>query len=79
MYIMNNTQPLSNVDLLFTLNEAMELKNALEQLIEAKHNEIHHMHVSSNDYQTEISVSIIEKNDLATYHKSIRDIITNNQ
>ena len=79
MFIIKDTQSLSNIDLLLTLSEAKELNNALEQLIEAKHNEIHHLHVSSEDYQTEISVSILEKNNLETYHKSIRDIITNIQ
>ena len=77
MFIINDTQSFNNMDLLLTLDEAIQLTGALKQLIEAERNEIHHLHVSSNDYQTEITVSILDKNDLDTYHKSIKDIISN--
>ncbi|MCL2816929.1 MAG: hypothetical protein FWD39_00895 [Clostridiales bacterium] len=79
MFIIKDTQSFDSIDLLLTLNEAIELKDALEQLIEAEHNETHHLHVSSNDYQTEITVSILDKTDFETYHKSIKDIIRNSK
>ena len=79
MFITADTQSLKSIYLLLTQSEAIELKGALEQLIEAKYNELHHVHVSSNDYQTEVTVSILEKNDFETYHKSIKDIIRNSR
>ena len=75
MFIMKDDRPISNVSLLLTLNEVKELQCALEQLIEAGFDEIHHLHVSSNDYQTEVAVSIFEKNSIERYSKTIRDVL----
>lgn len=77
MFIINDYKAVANIELLLTSNEARELMGALEQLLEAERNKLHHVHVSSSAYETEIAVSILDKNDIETYNKSIRDIVNN--
>lgn len=51
-------RPLHSVGLGLTLPEAKELRDALESLIDSPVNA--HEHVSSPDYQTEITVFIVD-------------------
>jgi len=73
MFIIEENRKISNISLLLTTEEAKELQHSILRLL--SENE-HHVHVSSNDYQTEISVSIIDKNSLESYHPDIRKIIS---
>ena len=73
MFIIHGKRKIDNVTLLLTIDEAKELKDGISQLLYA--DDLHHVHVSSSDYQTEISVSIVEKNNIESYHSDIRMII----
>ena len=75
MFIMKDDKLINDISLILTLNEAIELRHTLEQLINADFDAIHHLHVSSSDYQTEITISILDKNSLKFYSKSIRDMV----
>jgi len=73
MFIISGKQKLDDVTLLLTIEEAKQLYGQLEELLADKN--MHHAHVSSDDYMTEINISIIEHNDISTYHEDIRKII----
>ena len=75
MFIFKDKEPLNNVLLLLSTKEAIELKDALEQLLVSDNN--HHKHISTDDYQKEITISIIDKNPIETYAPHIRDAIEN--
>lgn len=58
-------RPLHGVGLGLTVSEARELRDALDSLIDAPINA--HEHVSSADYQTEVTVFIVDdEGDLLT-------------
>lgn len=75
MFIIDGKRGIDNVSLLLTIEEAKELKDGISQLLCS--DDLHHVHVSSSDCQTEISISIVEKNNLESYHPDIRKIIGN--
>jgi len=75
MFIINGKQKLANVTLLLTIEEAMEMRDSISNLLSDKN--MHHSHVSSDDYQTEINVSILNHNSIESYHSDIRKIIGN--
>jgi hypothetical protein len=64
---------MNEILLLLSTTEAIELKNTIEQLLES--DDMHHAHISNDNYQKEITVSILDKNPVETYHADIRDII----
>jgi len=75
MFIIDNKRKINDVTLLLTIKEARELESKIAQLLAA--DDLHHVHVSGDDYQTEITISIIEKNNIESYHPDIRRIIEN--
>ena len=75
MFIIDGKRKLNNISLLLTVDEAKELIDGVSQLLTADN--LHHVHISSSDYQTEIDVSIPEKNSMEAYHPDIRKIIDN--
>ena len=75
MFIIDGKKKIDNISLLLTIEEAEELKDGISQLL--SDDSLHHVHISSSDYQTEISVSIVEKNNIESYHPDIRRIIGN--
>ena len=74
MFIIDDKRKIDNINILLTTKEAKQLQQSISDLLSANH---HHVHVSSDDYQTEITVSILEKNSLESYHPDIRKIINN--
>jgi len=72
VFIVYGSRKLDNVTLLLTKGEAEELHHSISDLLS---NNEHHAHVSSDDYQTEVSISILEKNNLESYHPDICKII----
>jgi len=76
MFIFKDRESLDDVLLLLSTKEAVELKNAIEQLLISDDN--HHEHISTNDYQKEIIISIFDKNPIETYAPYIRAAIGNN-
>lgn len=67
-------KPLSYVTLLLTYNEAGELRNQLDRLIE-HYGKIGHHHVSDNDYQREITIAIYNESDISEFSERIQQLI----
>ena len=76
MFIFKDRESLNDILLLLSTKEAIELKNAIEQLLISDNN--HHEHISTDDYQKEITISIFDKNPIETYAPHIRAAIGNN-
>jgi hypothetical protein len=53
--------------------EAQELKGAIDQLLSNR--KLHHLHVSADDYQKEITVSLYDETDLSGYDERSRILI----
>lgn len=64
MRILDNEsyEKLDNVTLYFTREEAMQLKSYLNQLLDAPDSQ--HRHLSSSDYQKEVTICIYEEDQL---------------
>lgn len=73
MFIIHGKKSLSDVLLLLSTSEARELKNDIEQLLASE--DMHHLHISSDDYQKEITISLLDGNEAESYHADIRAII----
>jgi len=73
VFIIDGNRKLSDITLLLTVEEAKQLQHKISDLLSTNE---HHVHVSSDDYQTETNISILEKNSLETYHPAIRKIIS---
>lgn len=54
----DNDRPLSRVNALLTINEARELRDALDRLLNAKSNAKAHAHVCADDYQKELTIAL---------------------
>jgi hypothetical protein len=72
VFIIDGSKKLDNVTLLLTIQEAEQLKCSISDLLNTN---THHAHVSSDDYQTEINISIFDKNRIESYHPDIRKIV----
>lgn len=75
MRILNeiSNQSLKNVTLYLTLSEAQELQDSLAQIIKNPTN--NHAHVSSGDYQKEITICIYDSNNLDELNERSKKLI----
>ena len=55
-----------NISIFLTKAEALQLRAYLNQLLDNP--KIHHIHLSSEDYQKEITVCIYDENNLEGFH-----------
>jgi len=75
MRILNevSNQPLKNVTLYLTLAEARELQDSLAEIIKIKEN--YHAHISSDDYQKEITVCVYDEKKLNGFDERSKKLI----
>lgn len=64
---------INHVSVFLTRNEGMNLRNALTDLLD--HPENHHDHVSSEDYQKEITIAIYDQENLKGFDQRSRKLI----
>jgi helix-turn-helix protein len=72
-------KPLSNVTLLLTHNEASELRDKLDSLIQNYNRKEWHDHVTDNEYQHEITIAIYNEVDVSEFNKRIQQLIINDK
>ena len=68
---------LSNVTLYLTFLEASELRDSLEEILKKPLN--NHTHVSSENFQKEITVCIYDTNNLVGFNQRSIDLIINDK
>ena len=68
-----NNAVLATVTLCLTPEEAKELMDSVADLI--ANPETHHHHISSNDYQTEITVAVYTKENFGSFDPALQKII----
>ncbi len=73
----NSDKSLENTTLYLTFMEASHLRDSLDQLLEKPLN--NHAHVSSEDYQKEITVCIYDVNNLQDFDERSKNLIINDQ
>lgn len=66
---------LNNIVLYLTPEEAQEMKDSLEALLEDKNH--HHSHVPDEEYKREVTISIYRKDNLSTFDEISKSIINN--
>ncbi len=69
----NNNQVLDAITLCLTPTEAKELAHSAADL--AEHPEKHHHHVSSADYQVEITVAVYTVDNIADFSEDLQRIL----
>lgn len=65
--------PLHRVTLYLTLSEANELSDKVQSLLSATN--VHHEHVSSEDYQKEVTLTIYENHPIDSFDERSRKLI----
>ncbi|CUI18116.1 conserved hypothetical protein (plasmid) [Candidatus Protochlamydia naegleriophila] len=70
-------QSLNNIILYLTSQEAQELRDSLEDVINKPLN--NHSHIPSNDFEKEITVCIYDENNLKGFNERSINIILNDQ
>ena len=75
MRILNSelNTPIDNVGIYLTRDEAKQLRDYLEQLLEEP--ELHHIHVNDENYEYEITVSVYDQNNLESFDERSRKLI----
>lgn len=68
-----NKEVLAEVTLCLTPAEARELANSAAELVD--HPEKHHHHVSSSDFQTEITVAVYTRSNISGFAQDLQDIL----
>jgi hypothetical protein len=83
MLIFDNTteKSLENIILLLRLDEAKELKDALDDLIKREYlnEKSSHVHINNKKYSKEITISIYNDKTVYEYNDKIKNIITNSE
>ncbi len=74
---LDSDKSLSDVILYLTDLEAIELRNYLNHIIEKPLN--NHSHLSTDDYQKELTICIYDTNNLEGFNKRSIDLIINDQ
>ena len=74
IYDSEGDKTLDNITLYLTIDEAKELYNDLINLIERPVG--NHLHISSNDYQRELTVCIYEKDNLSMFDEKSKKILS---
>ena len=67
------SKPLKNVIIYLTLSEARELADKIGALISCEDD--HHEHISSDDYQKEITLTIYENRPIESFDERSRRLI----
>jgi hypothetical protein len=71
------SKKLDNVTIFLTEEEAIQLRGYLNQLLEnPKH---HHAHLSSADYQKEITIAIYREDNLSSFNERSRRLIQSDE
>lgn len=73
IYDSSNNKTIDDVVLYLTPDEAKELHNDLGRIMEKPRG--NHVHVSSNDYQHELTVCVYRKEDIDTFDEKSRKIL----
>ena len=68
-----NNKKLDRVGLYLTRDEAIQLKGYLEQLLSDP--DMHHAHLSSDDYQKDVTVSIYDQTNLRGFDDRSKKLI----
>ena len=68
---------LDNVSIFLTKEEAIQLRSYLDQLL--SNPELQHLHLSSADYQKEVTVSIYNENNLSGFNERVKNLILNDE
>jgi hypothetical protein len=71
----NSDMSFDNITILLTVNEAGELKDKLNCLINDYGKKERHEHISDDDYQHEITIAIYNKDNLAEFNRRMRRLI----
>ena len=69
-----NDKSLSDILLLLTIDEAKELRDAIETLL-LQQNKNDHCHISDFDYSKELTVSLYEQNQIDGFNERIQMLI----
>lgn len=79
MKILNeeSNKKIDHITICLTREEAKELASDLKQLLENK--ELHHTHLSSEDYQKEITICIYDANNLKGFHPRVIKLIQDDE
>jgi len=64
---------INQVSIFLTKQEALQFLGYVEQLLEDPNT--HHSHLSSEDYQKEITISLYDLNDLYSFHPRAKKLI----
>ena len=70
---------LDNVLLVLTVAEARQLKAYLHQLIDVQSSTCDHFHVSSDDYQKEITICLYSPENVDNFHPRIKRLIAHDE
>lgn len=70
---------LDGITLFLTEAEAIQLKNYLEQFLKKSKDKGEHFHLSSDDYQKEITVCIYNPKNISTLHPRAQKLILEDQ
>lgn len=73
IYDFDNDRTIDNVVLYLTPAETRELYNGLARVIETPRRV--HVHISSNDYQRELTLCVYRKEDIETFDEKSRQIL----
>jgi hypothetical protein len=81
MRILNeeNNAATTNIVLMLTLEEAKELRDGLDQLIESDLTKNMHIHVSDNEYDHEITAAIYSCENQSSFIERIKSLIINDK
>jgi hypothetical protein len=74
IYSLDSDEKVNKVILYLTLDEAQEMKYALEQVI-ADNKKHHHKHILDSEYKREITVCIYKEDNLSSFDERSRKLI----
>jgi hypothetical protein len=74
----NNTA-ITNMVLMLTFEEAMELRDGLDQLIASDLKQNLHTHVSDSEYEHEVAVAIYSAENQSNFSERVRSLIINDK
>lgn len=75
IYNQKNDKTFDSITIYLTIEEARELHDDLNSLI--KHPQGNHVHVSSNDFQYELTVCIYDKDNLDLFDEKSKIVLSN--
>lgn len=75
----DNQKAINNVSLFLTIEEAKEMFDSLEQLINNFKNDADHTHINDSEYKREIMVCLYSESNLQSFNKEIQKLINENE